>query len=482
MRRSKYFIASAIIIINCIPALYAQSWKNIADRPYGSGGRGISFSMKNKGYVGLEGGPMYTKSISCYDPVKNEWKDIAVFPGKARISAVAFVVDDNAYVGCGDMYDKNATDFWKYNPVSDVWKEVKNFPGIGRRYAVGFSIGSKGYIGVGCGVEQYGNDVWDFDKTVSYYDDFWEYDPAKDRWTERTKFPGGGRNRAIGFSIGNKGYVGLGYGKDGAKKDLWEYDAVANKWSKKSTFPGKTPIASVCFTIGKKVYIGTGLETAESATAINEFWEYDSEKNSWKQIANYPGMGVCYASAFSIGNKGYVGMGCVRYDRPNAGGCFNDFWVYEPGLRPAKNSKSIPDLFVMQGDKKKDTINQYFAKQQSTIEAYNNRTIAYAKEINIHSDSIMLSLWDHGQVDGDTVSLYINDQIIVSNLAINKSNYTVKANLKRGKNYLVLYAHNLGSVAPNTCAISINDNLHFQTIVLNSDFNTSEGIIINYNQ
>ena len=48
----------------------------------------------------------------------------------------------------------------------DTWIQKANFGGIARMGAVGFSIGDKGYIGTG---ETSG---------VVYTKDFWEYDPA----------------------------------------------------------------------------------------------------------------------------------------------------------------------------------------------------------------------------------------------------------------------------------------------------------------
>jgi len=49
-------------------------------------------------------------------------------------------------------------------------------------------------------------------------------------WVKLSDFEGVPRSNAVGFSIGDKGYVGTGY--DGSKrlKDFWEYDPVKNTW------------------------------------------------------------------------------------------------------------------------------------------------------------------------------------------------------------------------------------------------------------
>ena len=42
--------------------------------------------------------------------------------------------------------------------------------------------------------------------------DFWEYDPVLNTWTQKADFGGAARGDAVGFSIGDKGYIGHGRG------------------------------------------------------------------------------------------------------------------------------------------------------------------------------------------------------------------------------------------------------------------------------
>jgi len=48
------------------------------------------------------------------------------------------------------------------------------------------------------------------DINLIYKNDFWEYDPATNVWVQKVNFGGDAREQAIGFSIGNKGYIGTG--------------------------------------------------------------------------------------------------------------------------------------------------------------------------------------------------------------------------------------------------------------------------------
>jgi N-acetylneuraminic acid mutarotase len=84
------------------------------------------------------------------------------------------------------------------------------------------------------------------------------------------------RNSAVGFSIGNKGYVGTGYG-DGPTlyNDFWEWDQVSNVWTQNVNFGGMARNAAVGFSIGNKGYVGTGVTGINPNYAFQDFWEYD---------------------------------------------------------------------------------------------------------------------------------------------------------------------------------------------------------------
>src|SRR2546425_525264 len=82
--------------------------------------------------------------------------------------------------------------------AGNTWTQKANFGGTAREGPTGFSIGTKGYIGMG----------WD----GNFRKDFWQYNPSTNTWAAKTSFGGTGRYYGIGFSIGTKGYMGMGSG------------------------------------------------------------------------------------------------------------------------------------------------------------------------------------------------------------------------------------------------------------------------------
>ena len=84
--------------------------------------------------------------------------------------------------------------------LASGWIAKANYGGSARHRTTAFSIGNKGYIGLG-----HINSI-----TNILYEDFWEYNPASNSWTQKANFGGGLRYHAHGFSMNGKGYVGTG--------------------------------------------------------------------------------------------------------------------------------------------------------------------------------------------------------------------------------------------------------------------------------
>jgi hypothetical protein len=92
-------------------------------------------------------------------------------------------------------------------------------------------------------------------------------------WIQIADLPGPGRSGAIGFSIGLKGYVGMGHGdilSPGHLNDMWEYDQVTSSWTQLPDLPAPGRANAVGFSIGQYGYVGTG----EYMPMYNDFWEF----------------------------------------------------------------------------------------------------------------------------------------------------------------------------------------------------------------
>lgn len=120
--------------------------------------QGISFALGNKGYVGLGN---QSNSIYEYDLTSNQWLLKTTYPGNANASAVAFVINNIAYLGTGlNATQMGTKDFWQYS--NNSWQPITDFP-IEKSAASAFIINNKAYVGGGF-IHSYGlvYDFWKF--------------------------------------------------------------------------------------------------------------------------------------------------------------------------------------------------------------------------------------------------------------------------------------------------------------------------------
>lgn len=201
----------------------------------------------------------------------------------------------------------------------NTWTKLNNV-GMGKRErATGFAIGSVGYL---CG---------GVDTAEVIHKDLWAYDPVADAWSQKANLPGSPRRDAVSFVINNFAYVGTGMdslsGPTGnTLKDFWRYNPQTNAWSAIADFPGaggQGIYFATAFSVGGKGYLCGG-KTGPSLYS-SQMWEYKPSNNQWMQRANFPG-GVRYQLlSFAIGNKGYVGMGTDQNIFKK------DMYCYDPG-------------------------------------------------------------------------------------------------------------------------------------------------------
>jgi len=217
-------------------------WKAKEDMPIALSGA-VGFVIGSKGYIGtgstVGSADILVSDFYSYDPEADTtygypWKKITKFANsdlKRRKDAIAFVVDNYAFVGFGEGDGLLYNDLWLFVPGDDVqsygtWvqKTGLNDTVPARTQAVGFTIQSQGYVGCG------------FDGTNSMKD-FWRYDPYNDRWFNCADYKTGPNyeepdpkyvRNAIGFGIDDKGYVGLGYKSNNEpvskySMELWVY-------------------------------------------------------------------------------------------------------------------------------------------------------------------------------------------------------------------------------------------------------------------
>lgn len=104
-----------------------------------------------------------------------------------------------------------------------------------------------------------------------------------------------------------------------------------------------------------------------------------------------------------------------------------------------------------------------------------NRITDIQKLIEINKeekDSIKISLYDNGEVDGDSVTVYKDDSLVVIKKMIGSIPIVFYLSLDKTKpfNKIKMIAENMGSIPPNTALMIIETSKNRYEVRLNSDF------------
>ena len=83
---------------------------------------------------------------------------------------------------------------------------------------------------------------------------------------------------------------------------------------------------------------------------------------------------------------------------------------------------------------------------------------AYLGDVKTISDTANIVCRDFEYVDGDRVSILVNDEVIVQNLTLNSSFRGINLKLKEGFNKIDFIALNQGESGPNTAEVRVYDD------------------------
>ncbi len=91
-------------------------------------------------------------------------------------------------------------------------------------------------------------------------------------------------------------------------------------------------------------------------------------------------------------------------------------------------------------------------KAPTIEEKFVSRQKIFIKEIPVSGDSIELRFYDNAEIDGDSISLFLNDNLLFQHIRLTGNAHIIKLALADlgESNELTMVAENLGSIPPNT--------------------------------
>ena len=216
------------------------------------------------------------------------WVSRATFQGVAMGGGACFVVNNAAYVGTG------------INPLTPNVKLTSMFR----------------YTAATIPATPYG------------------YDSAYGTWAQITDFPGQARSNAVGFSIGNTGYIGGGLANDGFTplNDYYAY-SPGGGWAQIDSLVDQYGNShprydAVSFSFDTSAYVLTG---TDNYNYFNDIYRYSPTTNTWTALPAMPGSKRSAAITFVYKGKGYLVTGYTNGSKWASGTNCYDFWRFTPG-------------------------------------------------------------------------------------------------------------------------------------------------------
>ncbi|MEP6465373.1 MAG: hypothetical protein ABJB05_03670 [Parafilimonas sp.] len=165
----------------------------------------------------------------------------------------------------------------------------------------------------------------------------------------------------------------------------------------------------------------------------------------------------------------------------------------QPAAKPSTPNKIQPPVVI-----KKDTITKTAPSIPPAQEELNNlpqkkilpvpdviktRSNPLIKTITTNSTDIKVELYDNGDIDGDTITVYDNNQVIAWKKGLTDKPITlnIKADATTPVHEFVMVADNLGTIPPNTALMVITTGGKRYQVFISSDNQKNAKVIVQYN-
>ena len=108
------------------------------------------------------------------------------------------------------------------------------------------------------------------------------------------------------------------------------------------------------------------------------------------------------------------------------------------------------------------------------------RSSPVVKQIETEETEMLIELYDNGEIDGDTVTIYDNNSLVVANAGLSEKpvSFKIKIDPKHPHHELVMVANNLGSIPPNTSLMVITANGKRYEVFISSSEQKNARVVI----
>ena len=118
--------------------------------------------------------------------------------------------------------------------------------------------------------------------------------------------------------------------------------------------------------------------------------------------------------------------------------------------------------------------------QPELVDRFKARKSILQQEITVSSDSLRISFYDNGDIDGDSISVFMNGSpiIIGKELDVRGLNLYLKLDTSKEVNEVTMFAENLGTIPPNTALMVVYDGEVRKEVYLSSSLTQNAAVRI----
>ncbi len=120
-----------------------------------------------------------------------------------------------------------------------------------------------------------------------------------------------------------------------------------------------------------------------------------------------------------------------------------------------------------------------FTPIKNDFELYSNRAMRSNVFYELNRKRMVIKIRDNSELDGDSVSIFLNRNVVLYEYLLGKKYHKVRLRLEEGKNSLVIVANNEGSVPPNTGECKLRWGFIKKKMNTSVGLNNNEEVILN---
>ena len=145
-------------------------------------------------------------------------------------------------------------------------------------------------------------------------------------------------------------------------------------------------------------------------------------------------------------------------------------------VEPKETPKAVVEFPGIKKDDIAEPVEKAIVKPHPKLQSRRSDVV---KTINIKSPEFRLDFYDNGEIDGDSISVFFNGKVVLSNQMLTDKPISLTLSLDPAitENIVTMYAENLGTIPPNTAVMIVTDGKKRYEVRMESDLKKSGSVI-----